>query len=357
MNSKQRSWKTCTETSGAFTETERGLASIANRSIQERRVEDYIRSLNPGRPPLNTAESAAEGDQESVAEEFGENEPYEGSLQHLAQMKHFILGSTAYQNLLRRLEEFVQPSLYSRMQNMVKRWSTSESQNQHDAVRYKLRNLITELQHVNPHEIQFDLHKDVSLFASFVGHYQHAVERWTGERWDWWPLPRCVCGEERSAEAPIAFVKRLKSMIRTLPLDNAANQSSLPPIGSNLTPNSALNNSQVSDQISNQRHGSQQLGKPPSNPSVHVQPSGPEDDTLNMSTPQNRVLFLARQGEDYRLVQICVDNLSSHAFFGILKKEYFRLRGILRGRFSVWRYSHCDFYKVNTPVLHSEDLN
>ncbi|KAJ5525387.1 hypothetical protein N7494_012037 [Penicillium frequentans] len=31
-------------------ETERGLASIANHSIQERRVEDYIRSLNPGRP-------------------------------------------------------------------------------------------------------------------------------------------------------------------------------------------------------------------------------------------------------------------------------------------------------------------
>lgn len=124
-------------------ETERGLASIANRSVQERRVEYYIRSLYPGRPPPHTAEPAAESDQESVAEDVGENEPYEGSLQHLAQMKYFILGSTAYQNLLRRLEEFVQPSLYSKMQNMVKRWSTSESQNQHDAVRYKLRNLIT----------------------------------------------------------------------------------------------------------------------------------------------------------------------------------------------------------------------
>lgn len=174
------------------TETERGLASIANRSVQERRVEDYIRSLYPGRPPPNTAEPAAESDQESVAEELGENEPYEGSLQHLAQMKYFILGSTAYQNLLRRLEEFVQPSLYSRMQNMVKRWSTSEPQNQHDAVRYKLRNLITDLQHVNPHEIQFDWHQDVSPFVSFVSHYQHTVELWTGERWDWWPLPRCV---------------------------------------------------------------------------------------------------------------------------------------------------------------------
>ncbi|KAJ5785260.1 uncharacterized protein N7503_010472 [Penicillium pulvis] len=162
-------------------ETERGLASVANRSIQERRVEDYIQSLYPGRPP-KIAEPAAESDQESVAEEFGENEPYEGSLQHLAQIKHYILGSTAYQNLLHRLEEFVQPSLYSKMQNMAKMWSTSESQNQHDAVRYK---------HVNPHEFQFDWHQDVSPFFSFVSYYQHILERWAGERWDWWPLPQC----------------------------------------------------------------------------------------------------------------------------------------------------------------------
>ncbi|KAJ5993617.1 hypothetical protein N7451_009341 [Penicillium sp. IBT 35674x] len=81
----------------------------------------------------------------------------------------------------------------------------------------------------------------------------------------------------------------------TLPLDTAANQNTLPPIGSNLTPNSAPNNSQASDQIPNQRHGSQQLGNPPPNPSVHVQSSRLQDDTLDMSTTQNRILFLANK--------------------------------------------------------------
>lgn len=42
-----------------------------------------------------------ESDQDSVAEESGQDEAYEGSLQHLDRMKHFVLESAAYQILLR----------------------------------------------------------------------------------------------------------------------------------------------------------------------------------------------------------------------------------------------------------------
>ncbi|KAL2851636.1 hypothetical protein BJX68DRAFT_65137 [Aspergillus pseudodeflectus] len=184
------------------------LALIKKRPFHERKVEDYLEKLHRGlhasrseefdilsnvkesHEGMETFDPDEESDQGSVVEEAGEDEPYEGSLQHLDQMKHFVLESAAYRILLRRLEEFVQPSLYSRLRDLVTRWSFPESKNHDDVARYKLRNLVTELQHVDPHEIRFDCDQDSSPFVKFISHYQHTLERWTGERWDWWPLPR-----------------------------------------------------------------------------------------------------------------------------------------------------------------------
>ncbi|KAJ6050131.1 hypothetical protein N7444_006847 [Penicillium canescens] len=174
-------------------EIEHEIASVERRSALERKVEDYLEKLRSDPAPHKIAELDEESDEDSVAEEAGEDEPYEeGSLQHVDQIKRFVLESTAYQTLLCRLEEFVQPSLYSGLRNLVTRWSIPDNRNHRDVVRYKLRNLVTELQHVNPHEIQFDCDQTVSRFIKFISHYQHRVERWTGERWDWWPLPRCL---------------------------------------------------------------------------------------------------------------------------------------------------------------------
>ncbi|GKT97673.1 nucleoside phosphorylase domain protein [Colletotrichum tofieldiae] len=49
-------------------------------------------------------------------------------------------------------------------------------------------------------------------------------------------------------------------------------------------------------------------------------------------------------GLDYGLAQIDVESLSCSRFFRDLRSSYFDLRGTLRTWFSVWRYSHCDFY-------------
>lgn len=114
-------------------------------------------------------------------------------------------------------------------------------------------------------------------------------------------------------------------------------------------PRSALNTSLISSQISCQDHGGQQPSGAPSNSSLHCPPSGLKAD---MSTTKHRVLFLAKKGGDYRLAQICVSNMTCHTFFSTMKMEYFRLRGVLRGWFSVWRYSHCDFYKVSVFILY-----
>lgn len=72
--------------------------------------------------------------------------------------------------------------------------------------------------------------------------------------------------------------------------------------------------------------------------------------SLTLSTPLSarlRVLLVVKQGTDYRLAQIPVSDITSLEFFKRLRSEYFRMRGIWRRCFSVWRYSHCDFYKVS----------
>jgi tetratricopeptide (TPR) repeat protein len=177
---------------------EHETASVEKHLIHERKVEFYLQSLHSGGTAPQTNEAMEvlnpddeESDQGSVAEEAGEDEPYEGSLQNLNQMKSFILESAAYHVLHRRLEEFVQPSLYSRLRDLVNRWSIPEHKNHGDTARYKLRNLVTDLRRVSPHEIHFERDQNISRFVRFAGHYQHVIERWAGEPWDWWPFPRC----------------------------------------------------------------------------------------------------------------------------------------------------------------------
>ncbi|CDM38395.1 Nucleoside phosphorylase domain [Penicillium roqueforti FM164] len=165
------------------------------RLAHERKVESYLQSLQDA--ALQTSEviegldpDDEDSDEGSVAEGANEDEPYDGSLQNLDQMKHFIRESAAYQILRRRLEEFVQPSLSSQFRNLVIKWSKPENKNHGDVARYKLRNLVTDLQHVNPSEIRFEHDESSSRFSMFISQYQHLIERWTGESWDWWPLPR-----------------------------------------------------------------------------------------------------------------------------------------------------------------------
>lgn len=163
-----------------------------------------------------------------------------------------------------------------------------------------------------------------------------------------------VCGERRWAEVPIAFANRLQSIVNCLPKGTAVTQNIRPPPGAYTSSNSispsAMTNSQISKQLSYSDHGSQQPGDSSSNPSLHHRSSALTPHTFDRNIILHRVLFLAKKGDDYRLAQICLDNTNSHTFFSTLKEEYFRLRGVLRGRLSVWRFSHCDFYKVNAPV-------
>lgn len=149
---------------------------------------------------------------------------------------------------------------------------------------------------------------------------------------------------------PNTLVKRFQSIIRRLPVDSLVTQITSPPPThtSNPNPCNILNSNLISNQTSHQDHIVEQPDGSPSNPSLRPRPSGLKVNIADLSITRQRVLFLAKQGGDYRLAQICVSNMTCHTFFSTMKKEYFRLRGVLRSWFSVWRYSHCDFYKVST---------
>lgn len=60
-----------------------------------------------------------------------------------------------------------------------------------------------------------------------------------------------------------------------------------------------------------------------------------------------RIILMVKRGDEYGLSQIGLQKLDCHGFFSSLRREYFNLRGFVRGWFSVWRYSHCDFYTVS----------
>lgn len=163
-----------------------------------------------------------------------------------------------------------------------------------------------------------------------------------------------MCGEERWAEVPNTLAKRLQSIIRSLPIETSTASITDPPPETHnkfsLNHYSSLEKSQNTNQVSSQDNGGRQPHHTPPNPSLHYPSSGSESTIAAISITRPHVLFLAKQGGEYRLSQISVGDMSCNSFVSALKKEYFRLRGHLRGWLSIWRYSHCDFYKVSAII-------
>lgn len=93
---------------------------------------------------------------------------------------------------------------------------------------------------------------------------------------------------------------------------------------------------------------------PPPPPAARSQPSRvsvrvPHQLNTNLQgtvKPERYVIILVKRADRYLMSQVDVCELCDNTFFQSLRIEYRRLRGWLRNLFSVWRYSHCDFYQV-----------
>ena len=79
-------------------------------------------------------------------------------------------------------------------------------------------------------------------------------------------------------------------------------------------------------------------------PMLHSNPVGTASSPNQMHN--SWVLLVVRSRNQFKLTQINVESLTTDMFFKQLHSDYFRLRGRLVNYFSVWCYSHCDFYKV-----------
>ena len=112
-------------------------------------------------------------------------------------------------------------------------------------------------------------------------------------------------------------------------------------------------NGEVPGQPYESGQGNQQSSGSSSANALHYLPSRLKAKTADINIPDHRILFIVKQSTEYKLAQICVNGLNSHTFFSALRHKYFHLRGFLRSWFSVWRYSHCDFYMVSIWTFYS----
>ncbi len=170
--------------------------------VMDRRdmVEEYLRmtlgyaeSTGPVKYESNEPSKLNDDtDQGSVAEGAGEEEQYDGSLKHLKQMECFILESIAYQTLCRRVHEFIYPTLRSPLQDLVAMWSRPDHRYHAYVTRYKLSNTVAELQYIHTSKIRLERSENTDHYLWMIISYcQNGIECWTGEHWDWWPLPAC----------------------------------------------------------------------------------------------------------------------------------------------------------------------
>ena len=139
-----------------------------------------------------SVEPDEDSDQDSVVE-FGDEEHYDGPFEHLNHMGRFATESDAYETFCRQLQEFVHPSLGSKLRDLVTAWSSPEHKYHAHVTHYKLANLIAELQYIHPSKIQIGLCQRPQYdLQKLLSQCQSIVEHWTGEHWDWWPLPECA---------------------------------------------------------------------------------------------------------------------------------------------------------------------
>jgi hypothetical protein len=163
-----------------------------SRRERRRRVEAYLRNLYAGGEETCQEHGRSEPESDSDTEQdLSDEEPWHGPLQNLDQIQNFLLDGVAYPKLHQKLYDFVFPTLEAKLEALVAAWTKPGHRHHSLLSQHRIPALVSELRYNDPLEIQIDHFDEDHLKLSHrIGDCQDAVERWTGERWDWWPLPR-----------------------------------------------------------------------------------------------------------------------------------------------------------------------
>lgn len=150
---------------------------------------------------------------------------------------------------------------------------------------------------------------------------------------------------------PKTFGRRIRKEIGILIMSTMATQHINPPPKAHISPDlssgSSLGSTQTFSPAHQQYHGSQNQNASPADTSLQGQIPGDRVNALGPNFDSRHVLFIVNHGGDYKLAQLRVERDNSRSFFKKMKQEYFHLRGFFRGWFGIWRFDHCDFYKVS----------
>ncbi|KAK1993483.1 hypothetical protein LX36DRAFT_251500 [Colletotrichum falcatum] len=254
-------------------------------------------------------------------------------------------------------EETHEEYMATKLRDIIRAWLQPGNEKSKLVRRYNLPNLVTELQSIPMSNIWLESKEKVvnGNFKSKVELFKGKVEGWTGAPWDWWPLGptkrrlgdkedrvywTCVCGDERWAEIPVDFATHLSSAMNNFPPSSQPSQSS----GNTSSAGSSFQQPETS-------HSSTQssfVKLSPGQSSAHVSSAASAVNTPTQPlSSEYWVLLIVRSGFEYGLAQIDVKSLCCQKFFQDLRSNYFELRGTIRMWFSVWRYSHCDFYMAS----------
>ena len=271
--------------------------------------------------------------------------PLDNTAPSLSAVKSFLIDSNAFVELRAKLWHFVDPSL-----------------------KFRLNSISTELEGVGSRvTVAPGCFQGTTCASPYCNEkrtnvYKKAVEDYTGVTWDWWPLKQCrpeipagckrlywqcFCGEDRVEDVPMFFADQIvrKQVLQPqdLPTSNpqipTRNGAAPPPTGHSLLD---CRQTMSTSSTPRQHYSSSQQS---STSILTYGGQGAQTAAKNVTDFALYVLLGVAVGDDLCLKRIDILDYRDDKFFEQLRDAYIGAKGLLRGIFGIWVYSHCDFFK------------
>ncbi|KXH63166.1 hypothetical protein CNYM01_08014 [Colletotrichum nymphaeae SA-01] len=338
---------------------EKSLDPIALDQPRTKAPEDVPGTLSEEPHPDEVAQLEQEDD--NLGQEEGDDAPEEKEVQanelDFESIRAFVLSSGAFQNMTRRLSDFVRPTFRTQAQKLIaKVLEDKDTLEDHYwiSMKDKMQVVLTELEESSPENLLLDIESTPKRLEVF----QTWVETVTKEEWAWWPLPppkhalsstearvgwRCRCGILRWETVPASFAGNIAMLLQKYSLASrnhaasASNSASdAPPTASKTDETSSLGTRSIKTSSASE---SSKLPDPASLPSQDNQTSQKRE------YPRPRYIFLLATTSRHRLRQLPSLYLDTADFGQELRKAYRELKGFWRRWFSPYNFSHCEFVR------------
>ncbi|EXF80638.1 hypothetical protein CFIO01_06344 [Colletotrichum fioriniae PJ7] len=211
----------------------------------------------------------------------------------------------------------------------------------------RLPALLSELDHCAPTKWKLD----DAVTISWCDRSKLALECLSGRHWDWWPLPSphrplksdgirliwtCGCGDFRSENLPTILAQKLLRLLNERGMSGGAPGTLEPPNGRD-QPQGIIHPTEP-------RTGPKALARDIATPGHISQMTMHNENNSGCQLPET-FIFLMVASSSLDLNQIDSTEKCTRTFAVDLQDGYRQLRGFWRYWFSVYVFSHCDFFR------------